>query len=121
MKKSTLYLLIDNHEIQDADFADSLLGYFNIGALSLLLKRFSVHINNPFFMDPWCSEASSVVNIGVQLLYEATLCMWLLSFHDAAVDAFSMSRVLPRLVEVVKSSTKEKVHITAIDFWCRLG
>lgn len=45
----------------------------------------------------------------LQLLYEATLCIWLLSFHDGAVEAFSTGRVVPRLVEVVKTSTKEKV------------
>ena len=45
----------------------------------------------------------------LQLLYEATLCIWLLSFHDGVVEAFSTARVVPRLVEVVKSSTKEKV------------
>jgi len=50
----------------------------------------------------------------IQLLYEATLCVWLLSFHDAAIEAFRMARVLPRLVEVVKSSTKEKVVRVAI-------
>jgi len=50
----------------------------------------------------------------IQLLYEATLCMWLLSFHDDAVEAFSSGRVLPRLVEVVKSSTKEKVVRVAV-------
>jgi V-type H+-transporting ATPase subunit H len=45
----------------------------------------------------------------IQLLYEASLCLWLLSFHEAAIDAFSTFRVVPRLVEVVKTSTKEKV------------
>jgi V-type H+-transporting ATPase subunit H len=50
----------------------------------------------------------------IQLLYEATLCLWLLSFHDDAVEAFSRGRVLPRLVEVVKTSTKEKVVRVAV-------
>jgi V-type H+-transporting ATPase subunit H len=50
----------------------------------------------------------------IQLLYEATLCIWLLSFHDGAVEAFSTARVVPRLVEVVKSSTKEKVVRVAV-------
>jgi V-type H+-transporting ATPase subunit H len=45
----------------------------------------------------------------VQLLYETCLCIWLLSFYDAAVDYLSTTRVMPRLVEVVKGSTKEKV------------
>ncbi|KAG0626251.1 hypothetical protein M758_2G114600 [Ceratodon purpureus] len=50
----------------------------------------------------------------IQLLYEATLCIWLLSFHDGAVEAFSTARVVPRLVDVVKSSTKEKVVRVAV-------
>uniref|UniRef100_A0A0D6QWH8 V-type proton ATPase subunit H n=1 Tax=Araucaria cunninghamii TaxID=56994 RepID=A0A0D6QWH8_ARACU len=45
----------------------------------------------------------------VQLLYETCLCIWLLSYCDAAVDALAATRTLARLVEVVKSSTKEKV------------
>ncbi|EHA8588999.1 V-type proton ATPase subunit H [Cocos nucifera] len=44
-----------------------------------------------------------------QLLYEACLCIWLLSYYDAAVDYMATTRIMPRLVEVVKSSTKEKV------------
>ncbi|XP_024386127.1 probable V-type proton ATPase subunit H [Physcomitrium patens] len=50
----------------------------------------------------------------IQLLYEVTLCIWLLSFVDSAVEAFSSAKVLPRLVEVVKSSTKEKVVRVAV-------
>ncbi|KAH9325742.1 hypothetical protein KI387_005920, partial [Taxus chinensis] len=45
----------------------------------------------------------------IQLLYEASLCIWLLSFYAAAMDALAASRTLPRLVEIVKCSTKEKV------------
>lgn len=63
-------------------------------------------------LSPLIVPASSQQHI--QLLYEATLCMWLLSFYDAAVDAMSSSRTLPRLVDVAKSSTKEKVVRMAI-------
>eukprot|EP00250_Pteridium_aquilinum_P026311 c32822_g1_i1 orf=135-1481(+) len=64
------------------------------------------------FLTPLISPASSQQYI--QLLYEATLCMWLLSFNDAAVEAISATHALPRLVEVAKSSTKEKVVRVAI-------
>jgi len=50
----------------------------------------------------------------VQLLYETSLCIWLLSYYDAAVDALAATRILPRLVEVVKCSTKEKVVRVAV-------
>lgn len=64
------------------------------------------------FLTPLITPASSQQYI--QLLYEATLCMWLLSFNDAAVDAISATHTLSRLVEVAKSSTKEKVVRVAI-------
>ncbi|KAJ8450547.1 hypothetical protein Cgig2_020184 [Carnegiea gigantea] len=45
----------------------------------------------------------------IQLLYETCLCIWLLSYYEPAIDYLGTSRCLPRLIEVVKSSTKEKV------------
>ncbi|KNA15974.1 hypothetical protein SOVF_093460 [Spinacia oleracea] len=45
----------------------------------------------------------------MQLLYETCLCIWLLSFYEPALEYLATSRCLPRLTEVVKSSTKEKV------------
>ncbi|XP_072975043.1 probable V-type proton ATPase subunit H [Typha angustifolia] len=56
---------------------------------------------------PLISPASTQQSI--QLLYETCLCVWLLSYYDAAVDYLATTRVMPRLVEVVKGSTKEKV------------
>ncbi|EMS54494.1 putative V-type proton ATPase subunit H [Triticum urartu] len=56
---------------------------------------------------PLISPASTQQSI--QLLYETCLCIWLLSFYDAAVDYLSTTRVMPRLLDVVKGSTKEKV------------
>ncbi|CAK7333647.1 unnamed protein product [Dovyalis caffra] len=45
----------------------------------------------------------------IQLLYETCLCVWLLSYYEPAIEYLATSRSLPRLVDVVKSSTKEKV------------
>ncbi|KAL9233532.1 hypothetical protein vseg_008516 [Gypsophila vaccaria] len=45
----------------------------------------------------------------MQLLYETCLCIWLLSFHEPAVEYLATSKCVPRLMDVVKSSTKEKV------------
>uniref|UniRef100_A0A7C9DQB6 V-type proton ATPase subunit H n=1 Tax=Opuntia streptacantha TaxID=393608 RepID=A0A7C9DQB6_OPUST len=45
----------------------------------------------------------------IQLLYETCLCIWLLSYYEPAIEYLGTSRCLPRLAEVVKSSTKEKV------------
>ncbi|XP_068665727.1 V-type proton ATPase subunit H-like [Aristolochia californica] len=56
---------------------------------------------------PLISPASALQSI--QLLYEACLCIWLLSYYEPAVEYLATTRALPRLAEVVKSSTKEKV------------
>ncbi|KAA3457275.1 V-type proton ATPase subunit H-like isoform X1 [Gossypium australe] len=45
----------------------------------------------------------------IQLLYETCLCVWLLSYYEPAIEYLATSRGLPRLVDVVRSSTKEKV------------
>lgn len=46
----------------------------------------------------------------VQLLYETCLSVWLLSFYEPAVEFLATSRALPRLIDVAKGSTKEKVR-----------
>ncbi|GAV65499.1 V-ATPase_H_N domain-containing protein/V-ATPase_H_C domain-containing protein, partial [Cephalotus follicularis] len=56
---------------------------------------------------PSISPASTQQSI--QLLYETCLCVWLLSYYEPAIEYLATSRTLPRLIEVVKSSTKEKV------------
>ncbi|KAF5207638.1 V-type proton atpase subunit h [Thalictrum thalictroides] len=56
---------------------------------------------------PLISPASTQQSI--QLLYESCLSIWLLSYYEPAVEYLATSRTLPRLVEVVKGSTKEKV------------
>uniref|UniRef100_A0A2C9VCK6 V-type proton ATPase subunit H n=1 Tax=Manihot esculenta TaxID=3983 RepID=A0A2C9VCK6_MANES len=56
---------------------------------------------------PLISPASTQQSI--QLLYETCLCVWLLSYYEPAIEYLATSRSLPRLIEVVKSSTKEKV------------
>ncbi|CAM8930439.1 unnamed protein product [Rhodiola kirilowii] len=45
----------------------------------------------------------------IQLLYETCLCVWLLSFYEPAIEFLATSRTLPRLIDVAKGSTKEKV------------
>ncbi|KAK4343290.1 hypothetical protein RND71_036384 [Anisodus tanguticus] len=45
----------------------------------------------------------------IQLLYETCLSVWLLSYYEPAIEYLATSRVVPRLIEVVKGLTKEKV------------
>ncbi|CAI5935163.1 unnamed protein product [Closterium sp. NIES-65] len=50
----------------------------------------------------------------MQLLYEAVLCLWLLSFHEPSLEAIRQARILPRLIDVAKSSAKEKIVRVAV-------
>lgn len=52
----------------------------------------------------------------LQLLYETCLCVWLLSYYEPAVEYLATSGTLSHLIEVVKSSTKEKVSCLSVEF-----
>ncbi|RDX96553.1 V-type proton ATPase subunit H [Mucuna pruriens] len=83
-----------------------------INCLSTLLKepvvRSSfVQADGVKLLVPLISPASTQQSI--QLLYETCLCIWLLSYYEPAIEYLATSRTLPRLIDVVKSSTKEKV------------
>ncbi|KAG6595144.1 V-type proton ATPase subunit H, partial [Cucurbita argyrosperma subsp. sororia] len=56
---------------------------------------------------PLISPASTQQSI--QILYKTCFCVWLLSYYEPAIEFLATSRTLPRLIDVVKSSTKEKV------------
>ncbi|XP_057762765.1 V-type proton ATPase subunit H-like [Arachis stenosperma] len=83
-----------------------------INCLATLLKE---HVVRSSFVQadgikllvPLISPASTQQSI--QLLYETCLCVWLLSYYEPAIEYLTTSRTLPSLVDVVKSSTKEKV------------
>ncbi|KAI3935105.1 hypothetical protein MKW92_029702 [Papaver armeniacum] len=83
-----------------------------ISRLSTLLKEPSVkssfvQSDGVKLLIPMISPATTQKS--VQLLYETCLCIWLLSYYEPAVRYLASSRTLLRLVDVVKSSTKEKV------------
>ncbi|XP_020593771.1 probable V-type proton ATPase subunit H [Phalaenopsis equestris] len=83
-----------------------------INCLATLLRESSVRASfvqtdSVKLLVPLISPASTQQSI--QLLYETCLCVWLLSYYDAAVHYLASTRILPRLAEVVKGSTKEKV------------
>ncbi|KAJ3687898.1 hypothetical protein LUZ61_017062 [Rhynchospora tenuis] len=83
-----------------------------INSLATLLREASVRslfvqADGVKLLIPLITPASNQQSI--QLLYETCLCMWLLSFFEPAVDNLSTTTLIPRLVDVVKGSTKEKV------------
>lgn len=83
-----------------------------INCLSTLLKEPAVRssfvqADGVKLLIPLISPASTQQSM--QLLYETCLCIWLLSYYEPAIEYLATSRTLPRLIEVVKGSTKEKV------------
>ncbi|KAH7571509.1 hypothetical protein JRO89_XS04G0065500 [Xanthoceras sorbifolium] len=73
-----------------------------------LVRSSFVQVDGVKLLIPLISPASTQQSI--QLLYETCLCVWLLSYYEPAIEYLATSRALPRLIEVVKSSTKEKVR-----------
>ncbi|XP_027184766.1 V-type proton ATPase subunit H [Coffea eugenioides] len=72
-----------------------------------LVRSSFVQVDGVKLLVPLISPASTQQSM--QLLYETCLCVWLLSYYEPALEYLATSRALPRLVEVVKGSTKEKV------------
>ncbi|CAI9090789.1 OLC1v1025637C2 [Oldenlandia corymbosa var. corymbosa] len=72
-----------------------------------LVRSSFVQADGVKLLVPFISPASTQQSI--QLLYETCLCIWLLSYYEPAVEFLATSRALPRLIDVVKGSTKEKV------------
>ncbi|CAH9101078.1 unnamed protein product [Cuscuta europaea] len=72
-----------------------------------LVRSLFVQADGVKLLVPLISPASTQQSI--QLLYETCVCVWLLSYYEPAIEYFVTSRALPRLIEVVKASTKEKV------------
>ena len=56
-----------------------------------------------------CLRAASAGPHNVQLLYEAGLAVWLLTFHPAAAEGTLASGALAGLLETARSASKEKV------------
>eukprot|EP00245_Coleochaete_scutata_P005888 TRINITY_DN19861_c0_g1_i1.p1 TRINITY_DN19861_c0_g1~~TRINITY_DN19861_c0_g1_i1.p1 ORF type:complete len:455 (-),score=94.09 TRINITY_DN19861_c0_g1_i1:822-2186(-) len=88
-----------------------------VGALSILLRETQVRalfVKSDAIkqLGPLIVPASSQQHM--QLLYEAILSVWLLSFYEPAIEAISSGKIVPRLIDVAKSSTKEKVVRVAV-------
>ncbi|PIN20395.1 Vacuolar H+-ATPase V1 sector, subunit H [Handroanthus impetiginosus] len=72
-----------------------------------LVRSSFVQADGVKLLIPLISPASTQQSM--QLLYETCLCIWLLSYYEPAIEYLATSRCLPRLIDVVKGSTKEKV------------
>ncbi|XXG89402.1 hypothetical protein AAC387_Pa12g1407 [Persea americana] len=72
-----------------------------------LVRSLFVQEDGVKLLVPLITPASTQQSI--QLLYETCLSIWLLSYYEPAIEYLATTRTLPRLIEVVKGSTKEKV------------
>lgn len=94
-----------------------------VSALAVLLRENSartlfVKADGVKLLTPLISPISSQQYM--QLLYETVLCVWLLSFYEPAFEAIAPTRIIARLVDVAKSSSKEKVVRVSILTLCNL-
>ncbi|ERN17436.1 hypothetical protein AMTR_s00037p00233160 [Amborella trichopoda] len=72
-----------------------------------LVRSLFVKADGVKLLTPLISPASTQQSI--QLHYETCLCIWFLSYYEPAVEYLATTHTLPRLIEVVKISIKEKV------------
>lgn len=93
-----------------------------IHCLSRLLRERSVRIlfqrvsGSVQLLAPLLRSNASAAAPNQQLLYEAGMCVWQLTFYEPAAQAMGSSGVVQGLVDMARSATKEKVRAP-----CSLG
>lgn len=90
-----------------------------IHCLSRLLRERSVRIlfqrvsGSVQLLAPLLRSNASAAAPNQQLLYEAGMCVWQLTFYEPAAQAMGSSGVVQGLVDMARSATKEKVTLHA--------
>lgn len=88
-----------------------------IHCLSRLLRERSVRIlfqrvsGSVQLLAPLLRSNASAAAPNQQLLYEAGMCVWQLTFYEPAAQAMGSSGVVQGLVDMARSATKEKVTL----------
>uniref|UniRef100_A0A803NVU6 non-specific serine/threonine protein kinase n=1 Tax=Cannabis sativa TaxID=3483 RepID=A0A803NVU6_CANSA len=72
-----------------------------------VVKAFFVHSNGVRLLVPFINPP--FIQPSIQLVYETCFCVWLLSYYEPAIEHLATSKALPRLMDVAKNSTAEKV------------
>ena len=86
-----------------------------IHCLSRLLRERSVRVlfqrvsGSVQLLAPLLRSNASSAAPNQQLLYEAGMCVWQLTFYEPAAEAMGSSGVVQGLVDMARSATKEKV------------
>jgi len=111
LKRSEVENLLDNisNQLQSAD-NDSKKARMCVSALMILLKR--DECREMFYKARGITPLINLLqtNMGnIQVLYEISFCLWLLSFNKNAETFFQNGKVIPRLHSVLKNTQKEKV------------
>lgn len=65
-------------------------------------------------LTPLVKMPTQGAQLDIQLLYEATLCMWEISYHKPAADALASAAVVGGLVDIVRLAKKEKLVRAAL-------
>ncbi|KAF4357402.1 hypothetical protein F8388_017862 [Cannabis sativa] len=72
-----------------------------------VVKAFFVQSNGVRLLVPFINPP--FIQPSIQLVYETCFCVWLLSYYEPAIQHLATSKALPRLMDVAKNSTAEKV------------
>ncbi|KAM6575834.1 hypothetical protein CsatA_024161 [Cannabis sativa] len=72
-----------------------------------VVKAFFVQSNGVRLLVPFINPP--FIQPSIQLVYETCFCVWLLSYYEPAIEHLATSKALPRLMDVAKNSTAEKV------------
>lgn len=88
-----------------------------VSALATLLgvrdaRPLVTHSGGVALLTPLLRGAAGPHNM--QMLYEAALCVWLLTFHPPALTAMARGGTVGGLMEVARTATKEKVVRVAV-------
>ncbi len=87
-----------------------------IHCLSRLLRERSVRVlfqrvsGSVQLLAPLLRSNASAAAPNQQLLYEAGMCVWQLTFYEPAAEAMGSSGVVQGLVDMARQATKEKVR-----------
>lgn len=84
----------------------------NLSLIRIIVLFISIELNSLIFSTQFILIAGSA-NPSMQLLYEASLCLWQLTFLQEAADEISCSQeIITHLVEIARTAQKEKVRFT---------
>ena len=67
-----------------------------------------------FLLTPLVRMPTQGGQLDIQLLYEATVCLWEISYHKPAADALATAAVVSGLVDIVRLAKKEKLVRVAL-------